>query len=70
MGSYVAMAWLVCIAANLVAAGFLDIAVRDLEMAIGAYTLARLTEVYEAAGHIAASATGGTSAPARISAAA
>ncbi len=47
IGSYVAMAWLVCIAVNLVAAGMFDIAVRDLEMAIAAYTLARLTEVHE-----------------------
>ncbi len=49
LGSYVAMAWLVCIALNLAAAGLFDIAVRDLEMAIAAYTLARLTEVYETA---------------------
>ena len=48
IASYVAMGWLVCIAANLVTAGFLDVAVRDLEMAIAAYTLARLTEVHEA----------------------
>lgn len=68
IGSYVAMVWLACIAANLVAAGFFDIAVRDLEMAIAAYTLARLTEVQEAAAHSAASATAGTSQPARLSA--
>ena len=48
--SYVAMVWLCCIALNLVAGGFFDIAVRDVEMAIAAYTLARLTEVKEAAG--------------------
>ena len=46
LGSYVAMIWLVLIALTLVSAGmFLDVAVRDLLMAIGAYTLARLTEV-------------------------
>ena len=45
IGSYIAMVWLVLIALNLLAAGtFLDVAVRDLEMAIAAYTLARLTE--------------------------
>ena len=45
MGSYVAAAWLVAIAANLVVGGaFLDVAVRDLVMATAAYALARLTE--------------------------
>jgi hypothetical protein len=48
IGSYVAAAWLVAIAANLVAAGtFLDVAVRDLVMATAAYTLARLNEAHE-----------------------
>ena len=47
IGSYVAMAWLLAIAANLVMAGFYDVAVRDVEMAIAAFTLARLTEVRE-----------------------
>lgn len=47
LGSYVAAAWLVGIALNLVIAGYLDIAVRDLVMAVGAYTLARLSEVHE-----------------------
>ena len=47
--SYVAMAWLVAIAANLVSSGlFYDLAVRDLEIALAAYTLARLTEAREA----------------------
>jgi uncharacterized membrane protein YphA (DoxX/SURF4 family) len=45
LGSYVAAAWLVCIAINLVTTGmFFDLAVRDLEIAIAAFTLARLTE--------------------------
>ena len=45
-GAYVAMAWLVAIAINLVTTGmFFDLAVRDVEIAIGAYALARLTEV-------------------------
>jgi uncharacterized membrane protein YphA (DoxX/SURF4 family) len=43
--SYVAMVWLVLIALNLITTGkFFDVAVRDVEMAIAAYTLARLTE--------------------------
>ena len=45
LGSYVAAAWLVCIALNLITAGYLDVAVRDLVMAIAAYTLGRLSEV-------------------------
>ena len=50
IGSYVAMLWLVLIAAELISTGrFLDVAVRDLEMAIAAYTLARLTEQRQAA---------------------
>jgi uncharacterized membrane protein YphA (DoxX/SURF4 family) len=45
LGSYVAAGWLVAIAVNLVTTGmFFDLAVRDLEIAIGAFTLARLTE--------------------------
>jgi uncharacterized membrane protein YphA (DoxX/SURF4 family) len=47
IGSYVAAAWLVGIALNLMTAGFLDVAVRDLVMAVGAYTLGRLSEVQE-----------------------
>lgn len=50
LGGYVAMIWLVLIAGNLISTGtFLDVAVRDLEMAIAAYTLARLTEVRQPA---------------------
>jgi uncharacterized membrane protein YphA (DoxX/SURF4 family) len=50
LGSYVAIAWLVAIAVNLVAAGrFFDVAVRDVEMAIAAYALAKLTEAHEVA---------------------
>ena len=48
IASYVAAAWLVAIAVNLVASGnFLDVAARDLVMATAAYTLARLTEARE-----------------------
>lgn len=50
IGAYVAAAWLLAIAANLVSSGqFYDLAVRDVEIAIGAYTLARLTEARQAA---------------------
>jgi hypothetical protein len=45
LGAYVASAWLVLVAVNLALAGYFDIAVRDVVMAIGAFTLARLTEV-------------------------
>lgn len=44
-GSYVASAWLLGVAANLVLAGFYDVAVRDVVMSVAAFTLARLTEV-------------------------
>ena len=50
LGSYVAMVWLVLIAVNLISTGtFFDVGVRDLVMAIAAYTLARLTEVRQPA---------------------
>jgi hypothetical protein len=45
LGAYVASAWLLGIAANLVAAGFYDVAVRDVVMSLAAFTLARLAEV-------------------------
>ncbi len=49
IGSYVAGIWLVAIAVNLLTTGmFFDLAVRDLEIAIGAYALARLTQAREA----------------------
>jgi hypothetical protein len=48
-GAYVASAWLLGIAANLVAGGFYDVAVRDVVMAVAAFTLARLAEVREEA---------------------
>jgi len=51
IGAYVAMAWLIAIAINLAITGmFFDLAVRDIEIAIGAFTLARLTEARERAG--------------------
>lgn len=45
VGGYVAAGWLVGVAVNLAMAGFYDIAVRDVVMAIAAFTLARLAEV-------------------------
>lgn len=46
--AYVVSLWLLCIALQLLAMGkFLDVAVRDIVMCFGAYTLARLTEVRE-----------------------
>lgn len=51
IGAYIASAWLVLIAINLVISGsYFDVAVRDLAMAVGAWTLARLSlfrEPYE-----------------------
>ena len=49
-GAWVAMAWLLLIAGNLVLGGrFFDVAVRDVVMAIAAFALARLTEAHAAA---------------------
>ncbi|MCI0672884.1 MAG: hypothetical protein L0Y64_20755 [Myxococcaceae bacterium] len=51
LGAYVVSAWLVLIALNLLTSGkYLDVAVRDLVMAGGAFILGRLTEVRESAG--------------------
>lgn len=48
LGGYVIAGWLVAIAASLVTTGmFYDLAVRDVEIAIAAFTLARLSEVRE-----------------------
>lgn len=45
LGAYIASVWLLCIALNLVLSGsFFDVAVRDVVMAVGAWTLARLSE--------------------------
>ena len=46
LGAYVASLWLLAIALNLVTmVAFFDVAVRDILLALAAYTLARLTEV-------------------------
>lgn len=44
IGAYVASAWLVLVAGNLVLGAHYDIAVRDLVLAISSFTLARLIE--------------------------
>jgi hypothetical protein len=44
-GAYVVAAWLVAIALNLLTTGrFLDVAARDLALAVGAFALAKLSE--------------------------
>ena len=49
LGGYVVAAWLTLIALTLVTSGrFLDVAVRDLVMAIGAFALAKVAEVRDA----------------------
>jgi len=46
IGSYVVMAWLLGIAVNLLTTGmFYDLAVRDVEIAVGAFALSQLTAV-------------------------
>ncbi|HVR40596.1 MAG TPA: DoxX family membrane protein [Thermoanaerobaculia bacterium] len=46
IAAYVVMVWLLAIAVNLLTTGrFFDIAVRDVEMSIAAFALARLAEV-------------------------
>lgn len=46
LGGYILALWLIGIAINLLTTGmFYDLAVRDVEIAIGAFALARLSEV-------------------------
>src|SRR5262245_11571153 len=46
VGAYIVSAWLALIALSLIASGrYLDVAVRDLVMSAGAYSLATLTQV-------------------------
>jgi hypothetical protein len=48
IGSYIVMFWLLGIAVNLLTTGmFYDLAMRDLEIAIGAFALSQLTAVRE-----------------------
>lgn len=63
--AYIVMFWLIGIAINLVTQGtFFDLAVRDIEISLGAFALAQLTEVREA--YVASSQT--VSQPVRTSA--
>lgn len=50
IGAYVASAWLLLVAGNLVLGGHFDVAVRDVVLAIAAFTLARLIEIRTEAG--------------------
>jgi hypothetical protein len=46
IGAFIVSAWLVCIALTLILSmNYLDVAVRDIVMAIGAFTLAKLTRL-------------------------
>lgn len=48
--AYIVMLWLIGIAINLVSQGtFFDLAVRDIEIALGAFALAKLSEVRDTA---------------------
>src|ERR1700749_3751757 len=48
IGSYIVMCWLLAIAVNLLTTGmFYDLAMRDVEIAIGAFVLAQLTAARE-----------------------
>jgi hypothetical protein len=50
LGAYVASVWLLAIAVNLVSTGmFFDVAVRDIEIALAAFVLARLPEIRRSA---------------------
>jgi len=49
LGSFVASAWLVLVALNLVLGSYFDIAVRDVVLAVAAYALARFEQVRETA---------------------
>jgi uncharacterized membrane protein YphA (DoxX/SURF4 family) len=48
LGAYIVSAWLLAIALNLITGGrYLDVAVRDLVMSVGAFVFARMTAVRE-----------------------
>ncbi len=49
LGAYVVSAWLVGIAGNLLLGGAYDVAARDVAMAVGAFSLAKLAEAREPA---------------------
>jgi len=61
IGGYVVMAWLIGIALNLIIGGqYYDVAVRDLVMAIGAFSLARLSPAVRSAMRPASTALRGS----------
>jgi hypothetical protein len=62
-GAYTASAWLLGVALNLIAAGFLDVAVRDVVMSIAAFTLARLAETRQQAAALGLAAAVGPARP-------
>lgn len=46
VGGYIVTVWLIGIALNLIATGkYFDVAVRDLVMAVGAFSMARLSKI-------------------------
>ena len=46
IGAFIVMGWLICIALQLIVSGpHYDVAVRDLVMAVGAYTLGQLSRM-------------------------
>ncbi|MGV3686271.1 MAG: hypothetical protein ACO1NS_11630 [Daejeonella sp.] len=52
-GAYLVSVWLVLIALTLIASGrYLDVAVRDIVMAIGAYSLAGISKIVKAGKHL------------------
>jgi uncharacterized membrane protein YphA (DoxX/SURF4 family) len=54
VGAFIVMAWLIGIAINLVSTGmFFDLAVRDVEIALGAFALSQLSAVREDARDVA-----------------
>jgi hypothetical protein len=52
IGAYIASAWLLCIALSLVLSGsYFDVAVRDVALSVGAWTLAQLSELRDPVPH-------------------
>ena len=65
IGAYIVSAWLALIAVTLIVSGkYLDVAVRDLVMSLGAYTLGSLTQI----SHSAESNVSREAAPQRVTA--
>lgn len=60
LGAYVVMLWLVLVACVAATAGFLDIAVRDLVMAVGAYSLGQVAKLCDRRWVAAATSTEGS----------